>query len=105
VTRTTSATVPSGSHDLRPRPGATNPTPATPISENRFRQAITVSLVTPERRAFSRLETPSAAISNDRAWTTFRCGNEHDFAIDSNSERCSAVTTNGEATWIGIPGL
>ena len=30
VTRTTSATVPSGSHDLRPRPGAIRPTPPTP---------------------------------------------------------------------------
>src|ERR1019366_2715298 len=32
VTRTTSATVPAGSHELRPRPLAMRPTPSTPSS-------------------------------------------------------------------------
>jgi len=41
VTRTTSATVPSGNHDLRPRPLAITPTPSTPVAANRALHART----------------------------------------------------------------
>jgi hypothetical protein len=37
VTGTTSATVPSGSQDLRPRPGAMTPIPSTPSAAKRRR--------------------------------------------------------------------
>ena len=46
VTRNTSATVPGGSHGLRPRPLAIRPTPATPWLANRCRQLLTVSEAT-----------------------------------------------------------
>jgi hypothetical protein len=39
----TASTVPGGSHDLRPRPSAILPTPSTPLSAKRFRQALTAS--------------------------------------------------------------
>lgn len=46
VTRTISATVPSVSGDLRPRPLAIFPTPATPCSAKRARHRRTASGVT-----------------------------------------------------------
>ena len=64
VTRTTSATIPSGSHGLRPRPSATTPTPATPRCANDARHARTVFALTPRRRPISSFATPSAASSS-----------------------------------------
>jgi hypothetical protein len=43
VSLSTSATVPAGNQDLRPRPLAITPTPSTPVSEKRARQRRTAS--------------------------------------------------------------
>jgi hypothetical protein len=100
--RTISAAVPSGSHDLRPRPGATRPIPSGPSASNRRRQARTLSSVV-RHRATSFVATPSAASNNARARVTCRCGNDDDRAIRSTASRCSAVIDNGGATRTGIP--
>ncbi len=57
VSSTTRAVVSGGSHDVRPRPLATFPTPSIPIAANRFRHARTVSGTTPTRRAISSFAT------------------------------------------------
>ena len=102
VTRTTSATVVSASHDRRPRPGAIRPTPSTPSDAKRRRHARTLSLVVPHRRATSLVATPSAANSNALACTTLRCGNDDDAAIRSNAARCASLITNGAAVTTGM---
>ena len=53
VTRSTSATVPSGSHDLRPRPFLIFPSQAMPSMVHRARQARIELALTPTRRAIS----------------------------------------------------
>jgi len=53
VSATTSATVPSGSHDVRPRPGAITPIPSTPSFSKRRRHWRTEFDATPTRRATS----------------------------------------------------
>ena len=100
VTRTTSATVPSGNHDRRPRPLAITPTPATPSSLNRLRHRRTASESTPQRRAISSLATPSAAHNSALAWTTPRCGSDVERAIFSNEPRCSLDTDNEGALFM-----
>ena len=102
VSRTTSATVPSGNHDLRPRPLAIQPTPFTPRSAKRARHRRTVSASTPLRRAISSLATPSAAHNNARDWTTVRCGNDDDRDISTSTSRCSSDTVKGAAVTTGI---
>jgi hypothetical protein len=106
VTRTTSATVPSTSHALRPRTLPITPTPSTPStprSTKRTRHARTVSAETRQRRAISKFATPSAANNKPWACTTARCGNDVDRAIRTSVTRCSSDTTNGAATNTGIP--
>ena len=100
VTRTTSATVPSGNHDRRPRPLAITPTPATPSSLNRLRHRRTASESTPQRRAISSLATPSAAHNSALAWTTPRCGSDVERAIFSNEPRSSLDTDNEGALFM-----
>jgi hypothetical protein len=53
VTRSTSATVPSGSHDLRPRPSAILPKLSRPFSAKRARHFRMELALTPTRRAIS----------------------------------------------------
>jgi len=67
--------VPGGSDALRPRPFAITPTPSA------------------QERAICSLAIPSAAISNVRACTTFRCGDPVERAIFLSSTRCSKGTT------------
>lgn len=102
VTRTTSATVPSGNHALRPRPLAITPTPATPCSAKRFRHRRTASGSTPDRRAISSFAIPSAAHSSAWAWVTWRWGNELDRAMRSSADRCSSDRGKGAATTVGM---
>ena len=102
VTRTTSATVPSGSHDRRPRPAATRPTPSTPPRSKRRRHARTESSVVWHRRATSLVATPSAANNNALACTTRRCGNDLDRDIRSRVSRCSSVIGSGGALITGM---
>src|SRR5450631_3715838 len=97
VTRTISATVPSGNHDLRPRPLAIRPTPSTPSAANRRRHARTLTSVVAHRRATSFVPTPSAANNNALACTTLRCGNDVDRATFSNAARCTFVIGSGSA--------
>ena len=103
VTRTISATVPSGKAGLRPRPFAITPTPSAPLSANRARHRRTVSESTSHRRAISWLAKPCAAHSNALACTTFWCGNVVDAAIFCNWARCVWVTGNAGAVITGIP--
>ena len=100
--RTTSATVPSGSHDVRPRPLAMVPTPATPWSSKRRRQRRTVSASTSQRRAISSFATPSAAHSNAFAWRTVRWGNDIERAMRSSSARSPRDTNNASAVITGM---
>jgi len=72
VTRTTSATFPSASHGLRPRPSAITPTPPTPSRAKAARHERTVFALTPTRRPISSLGRPSAAPSSPLAWRTAR---------------------------------
>jgi hypothetical protein len=95
--------VPSGNHDLRPRPAAITPTPPTPRSTNRFRHRRTVSESTAQRRAISSLATPSPAHSNALAWITCRCGNDDERATFSNKPRCSTDTDKRGAGFITPP--
>jgi hypothetical protein len=102
VSRTTSATVPSGSHDVRPRPLAMVPTPATPWSSKRRRQRRTASASTSQRRAISSLAMPSAAHSNALAWRTLRWGNDIERAMRSSSLRSPRDTANASAVITGM---
>jgi hypothetical protein len=61
-----SATVPSGSHNRRPRPSVTFPTASTSPARNRSRQRITVFGHVPNSRAVARIDTPSASLNNAR---------------------------------------
>jgi len=72
VTRTISATVPSGKAGLRPRPFAITPTPAAPLSANRARHRRTVSESTSHRRAISWLAKPCAPTATP--WPAPPCG-------------------------------
>ena len=74
---------------LRPRPGAITPTPSTPASTNRSRQAATVFGYVRNNLAVDRTDAPSASSNNAVAWTTLRCGNRDDRAIRSSSTRAS----------------
>lgn len=71
VSCTTASTVPSGAHDVRPRPGAISPTPSTPSASKHLRQERIESFVVSHRRATSLLASPSAASSTAEACTTF----------------------------------
>ena len=102
VTRTISATVPSGNPGLRPLPFAITPTPPTPFCSKRVRHRRTASESTSHRRAISWLATPCAAHSNPFACTTWRCGNVVDDAIRTNSTRCVLVTGNAGAVITGM---
>ncbi len=102
VSFTTASTVPSGSHDLRPRPAAITPTPSTPASAKRARHRRTVLGVVAHRRAISSFATPALANNKPLAWTTLRCGNDDDFVIASNATRSRLVSFNGAATATGI---
>jgi hypothetical protein len=61
VIRAASATVPSDSQGLRPRPGSITPTPATPQLGKLRRHFLTVFAHTATRRTISWLATPSLA--------------------------------------------
>ena len=87
----------------RPLPGRISPTPSTPSSKNRFRQARTVSAFTPTCRAVSAFAAPSTANNRALACRTFRYGNDSDLAIRSNAARCSTDISNGGATNTGTP--
>ena len=102
VSRTTVATVPSGSHDLRPRPLAISPTPSTPLSSKRRRHRRTVSASAPERLATSSLATPSAVHNNALTWRTVRCGNDYERAKRSSAARSASDTGNGAAVITGM---
>jgi hypothetical protein len=102
VNRSTFATVPSGSHGLRPRPLAITPRRSIPVSANLARHRRTVSESTPQDRAICSFATPSAANSKALACTTVRYGNVDDFAIRVSSTRCSALTGNAGAVTKGI---
>src|ERR1035437_1795832 len=97
VTRTISATVPSGRAGLRPRPFAITPTPSAPLSANRARHRRTESESTSHRRAISWLAKPWAAHNKAFACTTVRCGNVVDAAIFCNWARCVWVTDTAGA--------
>ena len=64
VSATIASTTSAGISGLRPRPGRTRPTAATPSAANRTRHARTVSAFTPTARAIAPFATPSAAITN-----------------------------------------
>ena len=102
VTRTISATVPSGRAGLRPRPFAITPTPSAPLSANRARHRRTESESTSHRRAISWLAKPWAAHNKAFACTTVRCGNVVDAAIFCNWARCVWVTDNAGAVITGM---
>ena len=64
VAATISSTFSAGIDGFGPRPLRTSPSLASPSSANRFRQARTVTTVTPTSSAIRVLATPSAASSN-----------------------------------------
>jgi len=79
--------VSAGIDGFGPRPLRTSPSLARPSSANRFRQARTVTTVTPTSSAIRLLATPSAASSNALARCTCRCGADRARANTSNASR------------------
>jgi hypothetical protein len=87
VASTISSTFSAGIDGFGPRPLRTSPSLARPSSANRFRQARTVTVVTPTSAAIRALATPSAASSNAFARCTCRCGADRARANTSNASR------------------
>lgn len=82
---------------LRPRPGRTRPTLATPSSTKCFRHVSTVDRDTPSPSAMAVLDTPSAANSTPLASRTVRCDSDELAAISSSATRSSGRRSNRSA--------
>ena len=87
VACTISSTFSAGIDGFGPRPWRTSPSLARPSSANRFRQARTVTAVTPTSSAIRVVATPSAASSNAFARCTCRCGADRARTNTSNASR------------------
>ena len=76
---------PRGETAFRPRPGATTPTPATPLSAEAFPPEPHLVRIGPATAARSPRWRAHRTHSNALACTTFRCDNDVEAAIRSNS--------------------
>ena len=94
VSPTIAATVAAAIWGLRPRPGATWPTPAAPDSKNRSRQRRTVSWCAPNSRATDRTDSPPANANSAPAARTRRYGSTPDRANRSSAARSCTDNSN-----------